>query len=503
MWKVIFFSLFIPNLINAQGSWNSIPPISYASNWITDFIVSNDTIVVYGTSIYSPNNLTQGLVVAQIDSNGNVLKEIFLADSLGDKLSVDAKWGKIIKTSDGGYIATTAPLKRNSAMLIKLTSDLEVSFIKEYVDTTLISNFWYTPIEVSGGYLLYGNIQYPDLQIVGVVKFVNYAGDVIWEKRFSFTSYDTFIADFKQQSDSTFVMATTETIFPSSNVWLNTNRSGIYIMDLQGNLLKTWQSEETPAIGYLRSVISIENGDLITYGLARKDIYFNTELIQSTLTRLDSNFNIKWTYSFGKISSPGTQKHLQKFGKTVDGNFVGVGKYSAKTGTEPSRGHGWIYKFSAEGDSIWGRNFPTPLLPDEYPNGGILYGVGTLSSGNIVAGGTAEDAQNRYCWIVKITHDGCMDTLFCQTSSIIPPNENNNEISIYPNPASDYVQIDSPEEIRKVSLIDINGKNIYDCIENKKFIKIFLPSEVNNGIYLIQLTTQSGYIISKKLIINK
>lgn len=476
-----------------------MPDISFVYNEITDMIVDNDSIVVLGTSLYSASNLKQGLVVAKLDTMGNVIKAVFVEDSLGDKLSVHEKWGKIIKATSGGYLLTTAPLVRKSAILIKLTSDLEISFIKEYTDTTLISNFWYIPLEVEGGYLLYGVVQHPDLKVVGVVKYVNHSGDILWDKQYSFTAYDSYITDLRPYSDSTFIMITSESVNPSSNPWLNEYRYGIHILDYQGNIIKQYHS---PSLGFIRNVIPIENGDFITYGLERKDIYFNTELLQSELTRFDSNFNIKWSFNFGNIRSIGA-KQLQRFGRTVDGHFVGVGQFSAKNGSDPSRGHGWIYKFSAEGDSIWGRNFPTPLLPDEYPNGGILYGVGTLSSGNIVAGGTAEDDNSRYCWIVKVTNDGCMDTLFCQTSSVDSPFEETDDVNIYPNPTTSHFIIDSRFAIHKVLLFDSYNHIIYETNVDASQKSISLPSNIASGLYFVQICTKKGGIISKKLMVNK
>ena len=499
MWKISIILLTSINSLSSQNIWNIMPDISFVYNEITDMIVDNDSIVVLGTSLYSASNLKQGLVVAKLDTMGNVIKAVFVEDSLGDKLSVHEKWGKIIKATSGGYLLTTAPLVRKSAILIKLTSDLEISFIKEYTDTTLISNFWYIPLEVEGGYLLYGVVQHPDLKVVGVVKYVNHSGDILWDKQYSFTAYDSYITDLRPYSDSTFIMITSESVNPSSNPWLNEYRYGIHILDYQGNIIKQYHS---PSLGFIRNVIPIENGDFITYGLERKDIYFNTELLQSELTRFDSNFNIKWSFNFGNIRSIGA-KQLQRFGRTVDGHFVGVGQFSAKNGSDPSRGHGWIYKFSAEGDSIWGRNFPTPLLPDEYPNGGILYGVGTLSSGNIVAGGTAEDDNSRYCWIVKVTNDGCMDTLFCQTSSVDSPFEETDDVNIYPNPTTSYFIIDSRFAIHKVLLFDSYNHIIYETNVDASQKSISLPSNIASGLYFVQICTKKGGIISKKLMVNK
>jgi len=499
MWKISIILLTSINSLSSQNIWNIMPDISFVYNEITDMIVDNDSIVVLGTSLYSASNLKQGLVVAKLDTMGNVIKAVFVEDSLGDKLSVHEKWGKIIKATSGGYLLTTAPLVRKSAILIKLTSDLEISFIKEYTDTTLISNFWYIPLEVEGGYLLYGVVQHPDLKVVGVVKYVNHSGDILWDKQYSFTAYDSYITDLRPYSDSTFIMITSESVNPSSNPWLNEYRYGIHILDYQGNIIKQYHS---PSLGFIRNVIPIENGDFITYGLERKDIYFNTELLQSELTRFDSNFNIKWSFNFGNIRSIGA-KQLQRFGRTVDGHFVGVGQFSAKNGSDPSRGHGWIYKFSAEGDSIWGRNFPTPLLPDEYPNGGILYGVGTLSSGNIVAGGTAEDDNSRYCWIVKVTNDGCMDTLFCQTSSVDSPFEETDDVNIYPNPTTSHFIIDSRFAIHKVLLFDSYNHIIYETNVDASQKSISLPSNIASGLYFVQICTKKGGIISKKLMVNK
>ena len=499
MWKILFIVLLTNGVLISQNNWNYLPSISYPNTQITDFLVDNNNLIVYGDAFNNNTEWKQGLIISKLDSNGTILKEVLLLDSLGDKLAVSEKWGKISKTLDEGYIATAAPVQRNSFILIKLSSDLEISFIKEYTDTTLISNFWYIPLEVEGGYLLYGVVQHPDLKVVGVVKYVNHSGDILWDKQYSFTAFDSYITDLRPYSDSTFIMITSESVNPSSNPWLNEYRYGIHILDYQGNIIKQYHS---PSLGFIRNVIPIENGDFITYGLERKDIYFNTELLQSELTRFDSNFNIKWSFNFGNIRSIGA-KQLQRFGRTVDGHFVGVGQFSAKNASDPSRGHGWIYKFSAEGDSIWGRSFPTPLLPDEYPNGGVLYGVGALSSGNIVAGGTAEDDNNRYCWIVKVTNDGCMDTLFCQTSSVGSPFEETDDVNIYPNPTTSHFIIDSRFAIHKVMLFDSYNHIIYETNVDASQKSISLPSNIASGLYFVQICTKKGSIISKKLMVNK
>jgi hypothetical protein len=388
-------------------------------------------------------------------------------------------------------------------MLIKFDAQLNIAFIKEYVDTTLVSNFWYNLREVKNGYLLFGVQQLADLKVVGFVKYVDYQGEPIWEKRYSFSDFDTYISDLQLLSDTSFVFITTETVDPGTFSQLGSIRSGIYKIDFTGEITHSWQSIPTPPTGGLLRVMPLEGGDVITYGVARKGVtQFGSELIQPTMTRFDTNFNVVWSYHFGRISSS-SGKHLRKFGKTIDGDFVGVGQFGTKEGTAVTRGHGWIYKFSAEGDSIWGRHFPTPLLPDEVPNGGILYGVGTLSSGNIVAGGIANDAQSRYCWLVKITNDGCMDTLFCLTSAVESPEEEIVELRLYPNPASEYLRIASPVEIKKITLFDLSNKKIKEYHLRGKNTEISLPASLSAGVYRVFVQFENGKSVYKKLLVHK
>src|SRR5690606_619117 len=73
---------------------------------------------------------------------------------------------------------------------------------------------------------------------------------------------------------------------------------------------------------------------------------------------------------------------------------------------------GWLMKISTDGDSIWSRydlpDFPIDSLGDTY-----FGGVGVLSSGSIVAGGTATLWNERSIWLVKVTTDGCLEVINC------------------------------------------------------------------------------------------
>ncbi|SFN87412.1 Por secretion system C-terminal sorting domain-containing protein [Bizionia echini] len=72
------------------------------------------------------------------------------------------------------------------------------------------------------------------------------------------------------------------------------------------------------------------------------------------------------------------------------------------------------------------------------------------------------------------------------------------EINIYPNPATDYVHIKTPNSlsIKSIMLIDMNGKIVKHLTNHLEKIQI---SNLQQGVYLLQIATEVGSI-SKRII---
>lgn len=71
-------------------------------------------------------------------------------------------------------------------------------------------------------------------------------------------------------------------------------------------------------------------------------------------------------------------------------------------------------------------------------------------------------------------------------------------ISLYPNPSSDKVYINSEIEIRHYEIFDLLGKNIKSGKVNSGAIEL---SGIPLGIYNIRLYSSPGYVITKKIIV--
>ncbi len=91
---------------------------------------------------------------------------------------------------------------------------------------------------------------------------------------------------------------------------------------------------------------------------------------------------------------------------------------------------------------------------------------------------------------------GCIDTsdVLTVTPAGITDNGSNSAVSVYPNPTKGMVNIELPGNNLPVTIkvMDINGRIIKESRYNGEAKMIFDISEMQNGIYLLQLNTISG-----------
>ncbi|MEG2219104.1 MAG: T9SS type A sorting domain-containing protein [Muribaculaceae bacterium] len=74
---------------------------------------------------------------------------------------------------------------------------------------------------------------------------------------------------------------------------------------------------------------------------------------------------------------------------------------------------------------------------------------------------------------------------------------NDVKIKIYPNPASEFVNVSADQEILNISIYDVQGHLMIDQ-DNAHNINI---SSLQGGLYFIRIKTQNGDVVSQKLIV--
>ena len=88
-------------------------------------------------------------------------------------------------------------------------------------------------------------------------------------------------------------------------------------------------------------------------------------------------------------------------------------------------------------------------------------------------------------------------TQFCNVLTVQDVSEQNS-IKIYPNPVTDVINIDAPENLKyRTNIYDLNGRLISSS-KNKSVIEI---QTLSLGLYLIEITDlDSGHKVVEKII---
>jgi hypothetical protein len=502
IWIFILLVVFISVQGVSQTGFNKVHDFGYTSNSFMDLVVRNDTIAGYGLGWDLVDSVwLRGVLIAQMDSSGNVIRHNFFTDSLGDHYGVDRYWGKLIATSDGGYAMTFAPLYRNSAIFMKVNSELELEFIKEYADTNYISNFYYLPFETENGYFLYGALQKPDLLVEGFIRLVDKQGEIIWHKNVSEGGATTIIQDIKPVNDSVFVCVSyTNTVSNTPNY-----KTALLYFDIDGNEINHWSSEINPEIGACFHIVKPSLDSIVLFGQHYAGTQFNTALYEATISQLDANFETVWVNHFGPAKSGTSYNTLHKFVITGSGKMIGSGEKTVKIGDEPTKKVGWMYKFSELGDSIWVRLIDPPFTPIGYPNSGYFMGMGTLSSGNIIAGGYAREDDLEFGWVVKLSPNGCLDTMFCQTSSQdLEVVFQSPDIEVWPNPVSGVLSVSYPKLTDPSTLKIVNSAGklvVYQALPKNSDTVSFPTDELPSGVYYVSIHSPGNLFRPVKIVV--
>jgi hypothetical protein len=75
-------------------------------------------------------------------------------------------------------------------------------------------------------------------------------------------------------------------------------------------------------------------------------------------------------------------------------------------------------------------------------------------------------------------------------------------INVYPNPASNVLNIDAGNDVRQVTLINPAGQVVYDVVLEANKTSIDL-NEFSVGVYMVQLKKADGTVLSTEKVIIK
>jgi hypothetical protein len=470
-----------------------------------DIQFQNDKIYISGNAFIDSVKLW-GQSIAAFDTTGVLLWEKTYLDTISNIVSNTPS--KFFISNNGDFIIPCNFFERGNLGIRVIDSVGKEIFTSEYIN----SEFTIYPqdvIELHNDIYAFGTIQRTNyLDDIYIIK-TDLSGKFKWIKYYGAIPYNEIFHDLIVNPNETFTISSDK--FPveyeiepfGSHGW---KKPWIFTVDTSGNISNEWLGvENDPKTLGGGPFYHMTNGDWIFISREFKEVVLNGSQFTAstpTITKLNSAFGLDWKLYLADYTSFWDQLLDLEF-DSIRNEFVTVGQRMVRYNQDYSELEVWVVKFSPEGDILW--NISDTIWSDR--NNGVKHytaGVDISPSGSIYVAGTVEHGKNparSFGWILKMTPDGCYDTL-CITTSMKNETKNNDEFIIYPNPTEGSITISAPKEFTGglIAFYDIYGRlmkkiKIDDIHLNIDFD--FLP-----GLYFYSIYKANRLELTGKLIKN-
>jgi hypothetical protein len=244
---------------------------------------------------------------------------------------------------------------------------------------------------------------------------------------------------------------------------------------------------------YANAMAVFPNGDFVVGGVYSDAWEPDGDVWQKKyLRKFDKNLNIIWTKYFGLRN---LNTYISKLIISSDGNIIGTGIDGLITTTfnGDTIGHiaGCIFKYTANGDSVWMHNYQT-INDTTYGDNNSLLDIDEMPDGGFVACGNAEAfiPYRRRGWILRVDANGC---LIPNCVVGIDDKIQQQKFSVYPNPTQNSLTITNANEIAYYQIFQIDGK----LMASGNTIPIDV-SAYTNGFYFLKVCKNTDEVFNFK-----
>lgn len=467
--------------------------------------VCGDTIVVYGTAL-GEGQPAFGMSLARFDTSGNLIDHKIYYDALNRDFT-QVYPNSFVKLADGtGYMGIGQYFSKNG-YVAKFDKLGVLTFLKEFPDPTSQVDFYKEIQELTNGFLIFGNKQDFFSYIVNAfVTKTDFNGNIIWEKKYTTPGRQTFFGSVLIINENEYVISASTTAVQGVPLPQVTNTSKIFAIDSLGNV--KWQWESQPSLEELGagSIFKTPEGNW-AYTSARGwyNATYNEISKQPKFIVRDKNFNIIRDDTFGVADYP--VNYFTKAIQISSGGWLIIGLKPVYYPIPPvplwyNSFSGWMVRLNGQGDQMWSR-VDTAFWSYETGSSNYYYDAVELPGGSIIACGysrTYEPAPKDWGWLVKVSKDGCVDTLACHPLHTFGPELSHNNIRIFPNPTASLVHIES-ETVPfwdRIDLLHANGQLIRTYPQAVEGTLDF--SGLPDGCYFIRLY-HDRQAVSKKIVV--
>ena len=501
------YCVWIALNMSAQSGFNRSYDLGGHAAAFCSMELAEDTVVIYGT-IYQTGASAFGLLFARMDTFGNIIDYKIYNDSLEDDFTLVSPNSFIRLSNASGYAAVGQFFDRDKGYFAKFDNVGNLEIMQEYADTIYSNNIFNQIIESNGNFYIGGTDYDWEVNSTNVVILkINSSGQLIWEKKVQDPSVVNLFGSIIIKDENEFVISGGTTNKPGVvPLEYTKNTSKIFAIDSLGNLKWEWQTQ--PSLDELGAgPIFHTNDNKWVYHSARGwyNATYNEISIQPKMVVRDEQFNLIKQDTFGVANSPVTV-----FLNTIplhNGGWLAVGTNPQNYATPPLSTEfnalsGWMYKIDSNVNKVWSR-VDTAFWSTQTGSANYLYDAIELPSGSIIACGnsrTYEPVPKDWGWLIKVSADGCVDTLSCAVlptqSPSLSPWEN---LRLYPNPAVSELQITGvPIGLwERIEVLNISGQSLiqlYHTHDDRLDLR-----GLENGVYIVRLT-RAGNTVARKVV---
>ncbi|MDD2635760.1 MAG: T9SS type A sorting domain-containing protein [Bacteroidales bacterium] len=466
---IIFFVLSV-----YSGYSQNIFNNTYDGNYpgLRNIIVLEDGYVGLGFEYFTDKI---SIYIVKIDFSGEMIWSKAIGDETYDYYHGDRN--SLIENDDGGFSLAGARTGQGNitGMLTKFDQNFDTLWTRLYFDNPDFTAFYNHIQTPDGGYALVGSNDETDPDGDVLLVKSDSEGNMEWYKKYGTSDRDIGLCIVESEDGGYLIGGSTDALGNIDGYLLK--------VDSFGNLdwTKHFGNPLYPD-GTIYTILKTGNND---YYIALSS--YVTDPISSSfynrrysIVKLDSDFNEVWNNVYG-----------------VRAEYTGLGTITCASNgdviaTIADNHICGLMRISPDGDSLWTKYY-TP--EGSVGEAGLLAIKQTPDNGFIMAGVAYEP---QVMWIVKTDSCGCV-TEECECGgSVVEKFTNELNIEVYPNPASDFINIkwNKVSYDAVLSIFSLSGQELLSktIIDNSTSLNI---SGLQSGFYIIQIKTKDKILIKK------
>ena len=330
------------------------------------------------------------------------------------------------------------------------------------------------------------------------ITIVDNKGDLVWQQNYGDPGLTETCVSFLPTDDKGFLLFGHKEVTEGNwDIW-------IVKIDSVGKMeWDTLIGTEFDDFGGLSSYAPDGNVVLAYESRLGPDIMFPSVI---TLSKINAeNGQVIFTKTYPEFEDGGV------FAEPVvnsDGTIVYAGHYRPG-GIRPN---GIVFKTNPKGELLWSREYYTRMDIDEY-----IYDIKpTPDSGYVFCGSAFDEEKEQRGWIVKLDCHGNDSITYYEPDSACVVYSNityyqspiNEDIKLFPNPATDHLTVEFPEglAVEAIELINATGQILFREVlpasgQQPATHHKLQTSNFSPGLYWLKVRSKGGITYARKLVL--